>query len=56
MEIAVHSIKKHKVLQSMNIECKRIEKRNGTELKVFIYEKSDTILEVLNNANIQQHN
>lgn len=55
MEIAIHSIQKHKILQKMNIECLRTETRRGTSLKVFIYKKTEKVVEVLNNANIQQH-
>lgn len=54
MEIAIHSIKKHETLQKKNIRCLRIEKRKGTDLHVFIYEKTRDVVEVLNNANVQK--
>ncbi|MGL5049450.1 MAG: hypothetical protein ACRC6E_02295 [Fusobacteriaceae bacterium] len=56
MEIAIHSIEKHRILQSLNIKCLRTEERYGTNLRIFIYEKTNEVLEVLNNANIQKFN
>lgn len=55
-EIAIHSKKKHELLQILNVNCLRIEERRGTKLKVFIYEKTNAVLEVLNNANIRTNN
>lgn len=53
-EIAVHSKKKHEKMKELGIEIVRIEERRGTNLKVFIYEKTEEVLGVLNNANIQK--
>lgn len=51
MEIAIHSIQKHNQLQAMGVPCKRIEKNWKNSFHVFIYDKTEKVLEVLNANN-----
>jgi len=48
IEIAIHSIAKHKELQLKGIPCVRVERKRGSNYHVFIYEKTEKVVEVLN--------
>ena len=47
-EIAIHSIRKHKQLQELGIKMLRKEKKYSDNFHVFIYEKTEQVVEVLN--------
>ena len=46
--IAIHSIKKHKQLEKLGVKMLRKEKNYHNNYHVFIYEKTDQVVEVLN--------
>lgn len=47
--IKIHSIEKHRELQELGQECIRKEKmRNKKKLHLFIYQKNDVVVSVLN--------